>query len=119
MKAEHRLMRGPAPAAVLKLLEREPLSGYAILCELRHHCPDALAQGDASAVALLHFLEAQNFVTGNWQSASAPRRRVYQLTDHGRGRLAEELRSWQSLAELFRTSSAHASSGPTNEESGV
>jgi DNA-binding PadR family transcriptional regulator len=102
MRPEQQLLHGPALAAALKLLERGPQSGYQLAAELRAECPQALAQGEASLLALFHYLEAHRLVAGVWQETDRGRRKMYTLTDHGRDRLAAETRQWQALATLFR-----------------
>lgn len=101
MRAEQQLLRGPALAAVLKLLEQGPQSGYQLAVSLRTACPEALALGEASLLALLYFLEAHRLVTGQWQTTERGRRKAYALTDHGRHRLAAEAKHWRALASLL------------------
>jgi DNA-binding PadR family transcriptional regulator len=108
MSPEHQLLHGPGMAAVLKLLEQGPRSGYQLAAALRTDCPEALVQGDASLYALLYYLEAHRLATASWSDVAAGRRRVYELTERGRQRLANENRQWQALAKLFAQSAAVA-----------
>jgi DNA-binding PadR family transcriptional regulator len=105
---EQELLRGPGLAAVLKLLEQAPQSGYELAAGLRDGCPEALSQGDASLYALLYFLEAQRLVEVRCIESGQGMRRTYALTEAGRQRLAHEGRQWQSLANLFGSPSAMA-----------
>jgi DNA-binding PadR family transcriptional regulator len=101
MRAERILLEGPAPTAVLKLLERSPRDGYELIRELHLACPEALSQGDASLLALLYYLERHQFIAGEWQMLAGTRRKIYSLTEHGRQRLATEARHWQALTPLL------------------
>jgi DNA-binding PadR family transcriptional regulator len=115
MRAEHQLLHGPALAAVLKLLDRGPQSGFELAAQLRSACPQALALGEASLYALLYYLEAHRLATASWQQANGTRRRTYSLTERGRHRLADESRHWQSLATLFGSGDQHVSSAASRE----
>jgi DNA-binding PadR family transcriptional regulator len=101
MRPEQKLLHGPALLAVLKLLELEPRSSYELAAQLRAACPEALALGDASLLALLYYLEAHHLATGSWSDTAAGRRRAYALTKRGRQRLQAETRQWHSLAALL------------------
>jgi DNA-binding PadR family transcriptional regulator len=104
MRPEHQLLHGPALAAVLKVLERGPQTGFELAGQLRSVCPEALTAGDASLYALLYYLEAQRLALGSWREGNGSRRRTYALTPRGRHRLDHELRHWKSLAPLFADS---------------
>ena len=106
MRPQHQLLHGPALAAVLKLLEPGPQSGYQLSARLRVACPQAITLGEASLYALLHYMEAHRLVSAAWSETDGQRRRSYQLTEHGRRRLDEETRQWQSLTPLFLDSNA-------------
>lgn len=106
MRPEQHLLRGPALAAVLKLLEQSPQSGRQLLVRLRADCPAALAQGDASLLALLYYLEAHQLIISQWTITSRGRRRTYWLTNQGRHRLSVEVGHWQALAPLLEGEAA-------------
>jgi PadR family transcriptional regulator PadR len=101
MRPEHELLHGPALAAALRLLELGPRSGYQLVMQLRSSCPEALALGEASLYALLHYLEAHRLASASWQEINGTRRRTYLLTEHGRQRLADECRHWEALVTLL------------------
>ncbi len=101
MRPEHQLLHGPALAAVLKLLEGGPQTGYQLALQLRSSCPEALVLGEASLYGLLHYLEAHRLATASWQPCDGGRRRMYSLTQRGQHRLADECRHWKALAGLF------------------
>src|SRR5688572_18432207 len=65
MQPEQKLLQGPALVAVLKLLERRPHSSHELASQLRVACPEALAQGDASLLALLYYLEAHQLAASS------------------------------------------------------
>lgn len=101
MRPEQQLLRGPALAAVLKLLEQGPRNGRQLLVQLRADCPAALVLGEASLLALLYYLEAHQLIISQWTITSRGRRRTYWLTNHGRHRLSVEVGHWQALAPLL------------------
>lgn len=101
MRPEQHLLRGPALAAVLKLLEQGPRTARQLLVQLRSDCPAALVQGEASLLALLFYLEAHQFIMSQWTITSRGRRKTYWLTHHGRHRLSIEVGHWQALASLL------------------
>lgn len=103
MRPEQKLLHGPALAAVLKLLELKPQRSHELASQLRLACPEALALGEASLLALLYYLEAHHLATAAWRETAAGRRRSYAITERGRRRLAADTRQWQSLAPLLAT----------------
>jgi DNA-binding PadR family transcriptional regulator len=108
MSPEQQLQHGPAVAAVLRLLEQQPRSGYQLAAALQMDCPQALSLGEAALYAVLYYLEAHR-----WAAAKKPEdssgRRVYELTERGRQRLNNERRHWQALARLFAEPAAGSS----------
>jgi DNA-binding PadR family transcriptional regulator len=81
---------------VLKVLEREDLSGDVIIRELAPL--SRRASGYGVSYPLLHELEAEGKIMG-YQAIDSHRRRVYALTEQGRLRL-QQLRFKYSTADL-------------------
>jgi PadR family transcriptional regulator PadR len=87
------------PCLLLLVLER-PGYGYDLAARLK---PLGIAEDAASIYRALRLLEHEGAVTSSWRiSTTGPARRVYQLTENGRGRL----RQWVSAFENTSTSLA-------------
>jgi len=99
MRIESELLRGSAPLAVLKLLERAEMYGYQLVEALGTKTGGALALGQSTLYPLLYNLEAKGFIEARWQTADSGReRKYYRLTPKGKKRLASDIRQWQALA---------------------
>jgi DNA-binding PadR family transcriptional regulator len=62
----------------------------------RSHGEFDLAEG--TVYPALHRLEAAGLLSSQWSREASRRRRVYQLTDRGRGALAAERQDWRGFA---------------------
>jgi PadR family transcriptional regulator PadR len=99
MRIESELLRGSAPLAVLKLLERGEMYGYELVEALGTRTAGALVLGQSTLYPLLYNLEAKGFIESRWQTADSGReRKYYRLTPKGKRRLASDTRQWQALA---------------------
>lgn len=96
---ESQLLRGAAPLAVLKLLERRPMYGYEMVDALAERTAGVLALGQSTLYPLLYNLEAKGLVEAFRQEADSGReRKYYRLTAAGRKRLAADATQWSALA---------------------
>ena len=103
MRIETELMRGAGPAAVMRLLEGGERYGYELVQLLDRQSNGVLAMGQSTLYPLLYNLEAKGLVTSRLDETGARPRRFYRLTQHGRRKLADETKQWQSLWEAFRS----------------
>ena len=105
MKLDSELLRGSAPLAVLKLLERSEMYGYQLVEALSRRTDGVLALGQSTLYPLLYNLEAKSLIEGVWRDAPAAdggrARKYYRLTGKGRKRLAADTRQWQLLASAM------------------
>ena len=102
MRVERELMRGAGPVAVLKLLERGEMYGYALVEALSKRTDGVLAMGHSTLYPLLYNLEAKKLITSKWRTVeSSRRRRYYALTERGRKRLASERSQWKALVQAL------------------
>lgn len=98
-KIETELLRGAAPLAVLKLLERRAMYGYEMVEELAARTAGVLSLGQSTLYPLLYNLEAKGLVESFWEEADSGReRRYYRLTGTGKKRLAADAKQWAALA---------------------
>jgi PadR family transcriptional regulator PadR len=98
MANENQFIRGAGMLAVLKVLERGELYGYAIVEALAKTKGDALHLGQATVYPMLYNLEAKGFIAARWDEETASRpRKYYRLTPEGKKRLAEDAKTWRRL----------------------
>lgn len=103
--ASDRLLRsmtnGLMRAIILSMLEKEPLSGYLIMKEVRRIT--GLACHAGVLYPMLYSMEETGLISGEWISKGKRRIKQYQLTSNGAGALAR-LRAFLegALHEIFR-----------------
>ena len=91
-------MKGHVDLLLLATLRRGPLHGYGIVEALRSSSAGAFDLAEGTVYPALHRLEAAGLLSSSWTKANRRRRRVYDLTDRGRGELARERDEWQAFA---------------------
>jgi PadR family transcriptional regulator PadR len=93
------LLQGTLNLLILKILELEPLHGWALAQRLKQMSNDVLQVGPGSLYPALHKLEQEGWITAEW-SISETRRRVkfYALTKQGRRQLNRQTASWERLS---------------------
>ena len=102
MRIEKELMRGAAPLAVLKALDRREMYGYELVELLARKSDGVLALGESTLYPLLYNLEAKGQIESTWREADSGRqRRYYRLTRRGKARLADQTRQWQALTSAL------------------
>ena len=93
------LVQGTLDLLILKIIALEPMHGWAIGSRIRQLSGDVLLVQQGSLYPALHKLEAQGFITAEWDTSDSNRRaKYYTLTRAGRKRLAHELESWERLS---------------------
>ena len=104
------LVQGTLDLLILKTIALEPMHGWAIGLRIRQLSNDVLLVQQGSLYPALHKLEAQGFISAEWDTSDANRRaKYYSLTRAGRKRLAQEIESWERLSAAV-TMVARASS---------
>ncbi len=100
MPHDVQLLKGATKLLVLRLLKREPMYGYQMLRHLSERSEGYLQLGDGALYSLLHELERDGSIRGEW--AEVPdrpqRRRYYHLTARGRRELARRTDDWRQFA---------------------
>ena len=93
------LVQGTLDLLLLKLLDLEPLHGWAISQRLRQVSGGVLQVSDGSLYPALHKLEQQGWIKAEWRPTENNRRaRFYSLSRTGRKRLGEEAVQWERLS---------------------
>ena len=96
------LVQGTLDLLILKILDLESRSGWAIGQRLRQVSNDALQVSDGSLYPALHKLEQQGWISAEWRSTENNRRaKVYSLTPPGRRYLREESENWERLSRAI------------------
>ncbi|MCL8209312.1 MAG: helix-turn-helix transcriptional regulator [Actinomycetia bacterium] len=101
------------PALILAALEEGPAHGYLIARRVQERSQGRLGPREASLYPILHALERRGLVVATWEGHGERLRRVYHLTDAGRGALETEREAWRSYASavervLFSGGTSHA-----------
>jgi PadR family transcriptional regulator PadR len=96
------LVQGTLDLLLLKILELEPLHGWAISQRLNQVSGDELQVSDGSLYPALHKLEQQGWITPQWKTSPLGRRaKFYSLTASGRRKLEEETKEWRRLSSAI------------------
>jgi transcriptional regulator len=104
------VLQGTLDLLVMRTIALEPMHGWAIAQRIRQLSGDVLLVQQGSLYPALHKLEAQGYITADWDTSDANRRaKYYTLTRSGRKRLVQELESWERLSAAV-TMVARASS---------
>ena len=91
-------LHGTLDMLVLKVLEDEPLHGYAIAVRLERLSKQVLRVEEGSLYPALYRMEARGWLSSEWSATDTGRRaRFYRLTRKGRAQLAAEEESWARL----------------------
>jgi PadR family transcriptional regulator, regulatory protein PadR len=107
------LVAASATPLVLAILAEDESYGYAILKRVRELSGGQLEWTDGMLYPLLHRLHRQGYVTQEWRTPPAGRRRrYYAITDDGRAALAEQQRQWatvtRALGDVWRAAGTPA-----------
>lgn len=90
-------LKGHLDLLVLTVLSDGAKHGYAVIEELKARSGEAFDLPEGTVYPALHRLEKAGYLSSDWSTASGRRRRTYQLTDRGRGALAEKRRAWDQF----------------------
>jgi PadR family transcriptional regulator, regulatory protein PadR len=92
------VLKGHVDLLLLATLRRGPLHGYGIVEALRSASAGAFDLAEGTVYPALYRLEAAGLLSSSWTKASGRARRVYELTNRGRGELARERDEWQAFS---------------------
>ena len=83
---------------ILQLLSEREMYGYEMVTELASRSETVFQMKEGTLYPLLHKLEKEGAVGAYEQKAEGRVRRYYRITSKGRGRLAEQKKSWRRYA---------------------
>jgi PadR family transcriptional regulator PadR len=93
------LVQGTLDLLILRVIELEPLHGWAIAQRIQQMSNDQLRVGQGSLYPALHKLEQQGWIEAEWGPSENNRRaKFYRLTAAGRKALKVELAEWERLS---------------------
>ena len=96
------MLQGMLDLLILRVLQREPLHGWAIGQRIRQLSDEVLQVQQGSLYPALHKLEEQGWIDATWgESENRRRAKFYELTSAGRARLAEETAQWERLSSAI------------------
>ena len=96
------MLQGMLDLLILRVLQREPLHGWAIGQRIRQLSDEVLQVQQGSLYPALHKLEEQGWIDATWgESENRRRAKFYELTAAGRARLAEETAQWERLSSAI------------------
>lgn len=104
MEINKDLIAASSTPLVLAILAEGDSYGYAILQRVRELSGGHIEWTDGMLYPVLHRLERLGHIEARWETAGSGRRRkYYQITNHGRTRLAEERSQWQAVDATLRS----------------
>jgi len=93
------LVQGTLYLLILKILELEPRTGWAISQRLRQMSNQTLQVSHGSLYPALHKLEHDGWIAGEWKESPTGRpAKFYELTRAGRRQLRVEAANWTRLS---------------------
>jgi PadR family transcriptional regulator PadR len=92
------LLKGHLEGMLLACLEAGPRHGYAVMQALRAGSDGQFNLPTGTVYPALRRLERAGLVKGAWQVEGGRRRRVYELTQTGRGMLDDERGIWKRFS---------------------
>jgi transcriptional regulator len=94
------LLQGTLYLLILKILDLEPRTGWAISQRLRQMSNETLQASHGSLYPALHKLEHEGWIRGEWKESETGRQaKLYSLTRAGRRQLQVEAALWTKLSE--------------------
>jgi transcriptional regulator len=94
------LLQGTLDLLILKILEAEPLHGYAIAQRIAQSSNALLQVPQGSLYPALHRLENRGWLEAEWDYTETGREaKFYRLTRKGRKELENEIADWRRLSE--------------------
>ena len=83
---------------LLYLIFEQPMYGYQIIKELETRSQGYFKVKEGTVYPVLHRLEREGLILGQWQALpSGRRRKYYHITDKGRSALAERQSQWREF----------------------
>ena len=99
-KSKNDMLQGTLDLLVLRTLQSGPTHGWDISQRIQQVSKDVLRIGQGSLYPALYRLEAQGWISSEWDTSENNRRaKYYKLTAAGRRQLAAETEAWERFSE--------------------
>lgn len=96
------LLQGTLNVLILKILQLQPLHGWALSQRLKQLSDEVLQVSEGSLYPALHKLEQEGWITSEWKATENNRKaKFYSLTRLGRRHLAKETAEWDRLSDAI------------------
>jgi PadR family transcriptional regulator PadR len=96
------LSRSCNQTLILSTLSSGPHHGYQLVLELEEKSDGAFRFQHGTLYPILHKLESQGLIQGDWlDEKSRRRRKSYRLTAAGRRYLSEQIAAWHKFVDSF------------------
>jgi PadR family transcriptional regulator, regulatory protein PadR len=95
--------RGQLDLLLLTALADRPAHGYRVIERLREVSAGAFDLPEGTVYPALHRLEREGLLESRWSDQSARRRRVYAVTERGRGALEGKRREWSAFVGAMQS----------------
>jgi len=96
------LMAASTKPLILAILGRGEVYGYQIIQNVISLSGGNLDWSEGMLYPVLHRLEKEGFIRGQWKiSENGRKRKYYSLTDSGKAELEKERREWISVHDLL------------------
>jgi transcriptional regulator len=103
------LVQGTLDLLILKVIDLEPMHGWAIAQRINQMSGAVLQVGQGSLYPALHKLEQQGWIEAEWRDSENNRRaKYYTLTRDGRRALRLEAAQWERLSTAISIIVKHA-----------
>jgi PadR family transcriptional regulator PadR len=96
------LIKGTLSLVILTLLSRRAMYGYEIVAIVKEETDGVLEWKAGSLYPILHKLEKDGMLRGEWEGEADKRpRKYYHITKTGRSALREKKESWSQLTKAI------------------
>ncbi|MCP4659047.1 MAG: PadR family transcriptional regulator [bacterium] len=96
------LTRSCNEALILAVLSTGPRHGYQLALEIEERSGGEFRFNHGTLYPILHKLEKDGLITGDWQQEAAKRKRKsYALTKAGRRHAARQTQAWRAFFDRF------------------
>jgi PadR family transcriptional regulator PadR len=96
------LIKGTLSLVILTLLSRRAMYGYEIVAIVKEETDGVLEWKAGSLYPILHKLEKDGMLRGEWEGeADKRKRKYYHITKTGRSALREKKESWSQLTKAI------------------
>lgn len=95
---DRELLKGSTVTLILSILGRTPTHGYQLVKEMERLSKGVLTLKEGTLYPTLHAMERDGFIVADWSKGTGGReRKVYQITEEGRGELARRAQEWEEF----------------------